>query len=77
MDITLTSHDSVPIVLLEDFEHLTSSITCLGDSIKITFSDRSDFAYTQDLWDPLEEFVLISSHPESGCNPSDERGIYK
>lgn len=73
----MISHDSTPIILLEDFEHLTSSITCSGDRINITFSDHSDFAYTQDVWNLLEEFVLISSHPESGCNPRDERGAHK
>lgn len=77
VDITLVSHESVPIVLLEDIEHLTSSITCSGNSIKITFSDREDFAYTRDVWSPLQEFILISSHAGSGCNPGNERGAYK
>lgn len=73
----MVADDSVPIILLEDFEDLTSSIICTGDTIEIKFSDHSDFDYTQEAWSSLQEFVLISSHPGGGCNPSDERGAYR
>lgn len=76
VDITLTSHDSTSILLLEDFEDLASSITCSPGSITIVFADSSDFEYTRDAWGSLNGFILISSHPEGSCNPSDERGAY-
>lgn len=76
MDITLICHESAPVLLLEDFEDLISSITCSTDLVTIAFSENSDFDYARDAWSTLENFILISNHPENGCNPSDERGAY-
>ena len=48
VDIRISAHQDLPILLLEDFEDLASSISCTNDrpssSLSIVFHEHSDFS---------------------------------
>lgn len=82
VDIRISAHQDLPILLLEDFEDLASSISCTNDrpssSLSIVFHEHSDFSLARSEWlSHRDGFVLISSHHSARCNPLDERGAYK
>jgi hypothetical protein len=72
-EIKLHAHENQPLVLLEDLEDLTSSISCSDNGITLEFLDPMIAALATEAWEPLDPFVLITSHPQSGCNPHGER----
>ena len=81
-NITLYAPDGLPIVLMERFEGLTSSVDCKGDdgSMSLVFKSKAAYAYALKAWQYINEkddehFLLIANH--EGCGPNDERQPYK
>ena len=81
-NMTLYAPDGLPIVLLERFEGLTSSVDCKGDdgAMSLTFNSKKAYKYALKIWgyineDDDKQFLLIANH--DGCGPDDERQPYK
>lgn len=81
-NMTLYASDGLPIVLMERFEGLTSSVDCNGadGSMSLTFKSKAAYDYALRAWQYVNEkddenFLLIANH--GGCGPDDERQPYK
>lgn len=81
-NMTLYAPDGLPIVLMERFEGLTSSVDCKGDDgvMSLTFKSRKAYDYALKIWGYINEdddkhLLLIANH--DGCGPDDERQPYK
>lgn len=81
-NMTLYAPDGLPIVLMERFEGLTSSVDCKGDDgdMSLTFLSEKAYSYALKIWGYINEdndkqFLLIANH--AGCGPDDERQPYK
>ncbi|KAI4199072.1 MAG: hypothetical protein LQ348_001939 [Seirophora lacunosa] len=81
-NMTLYAPDGLPIVLMERFESLTSTVDCKGDdgAMSLTFKSKQAYNYALKTWQYINEandkqFLLIANH--DGCGPADERQPYK
>ena len=81
-NMTLYASDRLPIVLMERFEGLTSSVDCNGTDgfMSLTFKSKAAYDYALRAWQYVNEkddenFLLIANH--EGCSPNDERQPYK
>jgi hypothetical protein len=72
---TVQCKSSVPVLLLEDFEHLTDSIVCQPGRISIDLSDRVDLVAANTTFLGLEGGMIITSHYV--CNDHSERQLFK
>ncbi|KDQ59203.1 hypothetical protein JAAARDRAFT_46734 [Jaapia argillacea MUCL 33604] len=80
--VTLTAHEDLPIVLLEEIDHLLESVACTFDDrsqaqthvVELKFWSEATFNMALSLWSSLDEFRLVTSH--STCNTNDERGAW-
>ncbi|KAL9011588.1 MAG: hypothetical protein Q9173_003576 [Seirophora scorigena] len=81
-NMTLYAPDGLPIVLMERFESLTSTVDCKGDdgAMSLTFKSKQAYDYALKTWQYINEanekqLLLIANH--DGCGPADERQPYK
>lgn len=81
-DMTLYAEDGLPIVLLERFDDLTSSVDCKGDdgAMSLTFKSEKAYDYAMTVWSKINEndaknLLVIANH--DGCGPDDHRQPYK
>ncbi len=79
--MTPYAQDGLPIVLMEEFDQLTSTVDCNGDDgmMSLTFKSHRAFEYALRTWNYINEidepkFLLIADH--DGCGPDDERQPY-
>ncbi|KDQ59202.1 hypothetical protein JAAARDRAFT_715689 [Jaapia argillacea MUCL 33604] len=80
--VTLAAHEDLPIVLLEEIDHLLKSVACTFDDrpqaqthvVELKFWFEATFNTALSLWSSLDEFRLVTSH--STCNTNDERGAW-
>ena len=79
--MTLYAPKGLPLILLEEFDALTSAIDCQGDDGTLSLTFKNDIAYQYALhaWrftngDPNKRFLLIANH--QGCGPDEERQAY-
>ena len=80
MIITVTAtHHRSRYVVLEDLEPALTSISCSFRSsqtiIEFALGDADLFQHTRDAWSRENSLLLVTHHP--GCNPDNERSIYK
>ena len=80
-NMTLYAPNGMLMVLLEHFDHLTSSIDCQGDDglMSLTFKSHRTYQYALRAWGFInakadDKFLLIANHP--GCGPDEERQAY-
>jgi hypothetical protein len=80
--MTLYAADGLPIVMMEKFERLTSSVDCEGDDGKMSLTFGSQEAYNRaiDSWAYINEntdlqFLMITNH--AGCGPDEQRQVYR
>ncbi|RVD83754.1 uncharacterized protein DFL_005532 [Arthrobotrys flagrans] len=84
-DMTVTKPDANhPLILLENFDDLTDSITCTDEDSKIALKFKSKDAMDTAIksWDWINEsdndyFFLFTHHHHTGCGPDEERTSYK
>ena len=69
------------MVLLEEFDDLTSAVDCKGakGTMSLTFKDQDAFKYALRTWNYVNEkddskFLVIANH--AGCGPDDQRQPY-
>lgn len=81
-NMTLYAADGFPIVMMEKFEGLTSSVDCEGDDGQMSLTFRSREAYDRaiDSWayineDTDRQFLMITNH--ASCSPEEERQVYR
>ena len=72
-------HNDYNYVLVEDFEHLLSSITCqkLDEDmarLSIRFEDRRSLSLAETHWTKSRRLLFVTHH--MGCNSPMERGVY-
>ena len=79
--MTLYAPDGLEMVLMEEFDSLTSAVDCQGDdgTISLTFSSPGAFNYALQQWAHINDsddgkFLLIANH--DGCGPEDQRQPY-
>ena len=79
--MTLYAPDGLEMVLMEEFDSLTSAVDCQGDdgTISLTFSSPKAFNYALQQWAHINDaddgkFLLIANH--DGCGPEDQRQPY-
>lgn len=80
-NMTLYAPDGLEMVLMEEFDGLTSAVDCQGDdgTISLTFSSPNAFNYALQQWAHINDsddgkFLLIANH--DGCGPEDQRQPY-
>lgn len=80
-NMTLYAPDGLQMILMEEFDHLTSSVGCNNDdgTMSLTFKSRHAFDYALKTWRYINEydndkFILIANH--AGCGPDDQRQPY-
>ncbi|KAK6337556.1 hypothetical protein TWF730_002953 [Orbilia blumenaviensis] len=84
-DMTVTKPDANhPLILLENFDDLTDSITCTDQDSKIALKFKSKDAMDTAIksWDWINKsesdyFFLFTHHHHTGCGPDEERTSYK
>ncbi|KAK6530720.1 hypothetical protein TWF281_007559 [Arthrobotrys megalospora] len=84
-DMTVTKPDANhPLILLENFDDLTDSITCSDEDSKLALKFKSKDAMDTAIksWDWINEsdndyFFLFTHHHHTGCGPDEERTSYK
>jgi len=81
-NMTVYAPHGLPIVMMERFEGLTSSVDCKGDDGEMALRFKSKAAYQKALesWKYINEhemsqFVMITNH--DGCGPTRQRQAYK
>jgi hypothetical protein len=81
-NMTLYADDSPLLVMMEDFDGLTSSVDCNDEDgfLGLTFKSKRAYDYALKKWDFINQneeasFVMITNH--QGCGPDDERAPYK
>ena len=69
------------MVLLEEFDDLTSAVDCAGTEgmMSLTFKNQDAFNYALKTWNYVNEkddskFLVIANH--DGCGPNDQRQPY-
>ena len=79
--MTLYPPNGMLLVLLEQFDHLTSAIDCQGDdgNMSLTFKSPDIFQYALKAWGSINAkanntFLLIANH--LGCGPDEQRQAY-
>lgn len=79
--MTLYAPNGMLMVLLEDFDHLTSSVDCQGDdgTMSLTFKSDQAYQYALQAWGFInaktdDRFLAIANH--QGCGPDEERQPY-
>ncbi|KAK6539297.1 hypothetical protein TWF694_009530 [Orbilia ellipsospora] len=75
-------HEDHPIVLLENFDHLTKKISCTGDKMSLKFNDGSALEHIEKSWgwvnrDEVSHFYMVAHHHHQGCAADEERTPYK
>ena len=80
-NMTLYAPDGLMMVLLEEFDTLTSAIDCQGDdgTLSLTFNSPNAYQYALKTWGHInanahEKFLLIANH--KGCGPDEMRQPY-
>lgn len=80
-NMTLYAPNGMLMVLLEHFDHLTSTIDCQGDdgTMSLTFKSNQAYQYALKAWGYIndnadDKFLLIANH--QGCGPDEERQAY-
>lgn len=80
-NMVLYAPDGQQIVMMENFEGLTSAVDCNGDdgSMSLTFKSKDAFNAAIEKWSVINErdedsFLLIANH--DGCGPEDQRQAY-
>ncbi|KAK6543023.1 hypothetical protein TWF694_006953 [Orbilia ellipsospora] len=71
---------SRPILLLEDFDALTTDIKCSGDNMSIKFSSIEATEYAQKAWGSVSKtkyFTLITHHEHKGCGQKETRTPFR
>ena len=61
----------LPVLVLEDIEHLVQSVHCDQESIEIVFNSRQHLMTAQDTLFSHPRFILITSH--WSCNEDGSR----
>lgn len=75
------SHNSRPFVLVENFEHMLSAVSCSpgpGDgstTLTLTFRDEHDLSVAKREWSGRETMTFVTHH--DSCNSSRERAAYR
>ena len=79
--MTLHAPNGMLMVLLEAFDHLTSTIDCQGDDgmLWLTFNSHKAYQYALQAWGFINDkaddrFLLIANH--EGCGPDERRQAY-
>lgn len=79
--MTLHAPDGRPILMMENFETLTSAIDCDGadGTLGLTFKNQKAMMYALQKWAYInqredDDFILIANH--EGCGPDEERIPY-
>lgn len=69
------------MILLEEFDGLTSAVDCKGDDgmLSLTFKSPDAFNYAMKTWSFVNQkneskFLVIANH--AGCGPDDQRQPY-
>lgn len=80
-NMTLYAPNGLQMILMEEFDHLTSAVDCHGDdgTMSLTFNSKHAFEYALKTWRYInlhddDRFILIANH--KGCGPDDERQPY-
>lgn len=79
-DMKLHASNGLDIVLLERFDHLTSSVDCYGDDglMSLTFRSKDVFDRARKAWGFVNRedtnFLLIANH--EACSSEDQRQPY-
>lgn len=81
-NMTMYASDDLPIVMMERFEGLTSSVDCQGDDGTLGLQFKSKEAYDKAItnWkyindDTKREFLMITNH--DGCGAAAQRQAYR
>ncbi|KAK6537229.1 hypothetical protein TWF694_011425 [Orbilia ellipsospora] len=77
MTITRGSH---PIILLEDFDSLTTEIKCNKNKMSIQFNSEAALKHAENSWGLTSRsnyFTLITHHEHSGCGEDETRTPYR
>ncbi|KAL9638873.1 MAG: hypothetical protein Q9164_001280 [Protoblastenia rupestris] len=79
--MNFTAPDGLQVVMMEQFETMTSAVDCKGDdgTMSVTFKSQSTYDYATERWSYINEndddkFILITNH--DGCGPQYERQPY-
>ncbi len=83
MLVTVTAkHESHPYIVLERFEDMLSTVTCIGGAnnesttISMTFLNHHDLRLAEQLWSGEAGLTFITHH--YSCNPKlDQRAVYR
>ncbi|GJE85184.1 hypothetical protein PsYK624_012620 [Phanerochaete sordida] len=80
--VTIHAYDEQPILLVEDFDHLLSGVSCsasvfnaLWNVIAFDFPDESAFALAAQEWTALHGSFVVTAH--ASCNANGERGAWR
>ncbi|KAK6540778.1 hypothetical protein TWF694_008168 [Orbilia ellipsospora] len=74
------SHPDHPLILLEDFDHLTQDISCTDNKLSLKFNSQEMMDHAIKTWNWVNDrdyFYLITHHHHKGCGPDEERAPYK
>lgn len=81
-NMTMYAADDLPIVMMERFEGLTSSVDCQGHDGTLGLQFKSKEAYEKAIteWryindDTKREFLMITNH--DSCGPAEQRQAYR
>ncbi|KAI2080231.1 hypothetical protein LOZ36_006562 [Ophidiomyces ophidiicola] len=81
-NMTLHAPENLPVVLMEEFESLTSTVDCKGDDgqMALTFKSQEAYDFAIKSWSYVnankeKEFVLVANH--AGCGLKGRRQAYK
>ncbi|KAF8125553.1 hypothetical protein K438DRAFT_1008934 [Mycena galopus ATCC 62051] len=79
--LKFSAHQNVPIVALEDIDHLLAAVICDlhehygGATITLSFASSDACAEAFDSWSTPSAFTLVTLHPT--CNMPNERGAWR
>ncbi|EEP80208.1 predicted protein [Uncinocarpus reesii 1704] len=80
-NMTIHAPDNLPIVMMEGFESLTSSVDCKGDDgeMSLTFKSKAAYEYALKSWAYINakadaEFIMIANH--ASCGLKGQRQAY-
>jgi hypothetical protein len=75
----MATHYRSRYIVLEDLEPALTSISCNLHStqtiLEFTLGDSDLFQRSRDAWSKERSLLVVTNHP--GCNPENERGVYK
>ncbi|KAF8958892.1 hypothetical protein BDZ97DRAFT_1923351 [Flammula alnicola] len=72
--VSFTAYSEHPIVLIETFDGLLSSVSCGTGAIDLHFLPEDATREAASSWTNFKTFRAVTSHP--GCNLDDERGAW-